>query len=126
MPSFRPLAAAAVAVLLAVGPRTLAAQAAPPDSARFAAFVRAHLAIASVRDRIQAELADPRSKKTEDQAALREKLKGAIAEALKQEKITQADFDHFTYLVATDTSARRLFDAEITALTSKKPQGDPT
>lgn len=112
------------AATLVSAPRRALAQAAPattPDSAQLQAFVRAHAAVTQIRDRIQAQMAEPRNKKIEEQTTLREKLKTSIADALKAEKLTAAEFDRLTKLVATDDAVRKAFDTALADLAARKP-----
>ena len=105
---------------LAAAPRPASGQAdsaAPPGAAVAAdslvAFVRAHRAVVQVREQAQAELAEPKNKKEEEQLRLREQLRTRVAAALREHGMTQARFDAFTYLVSTDDAVRKAFEAEL-------------
>jgi hypothetical protein len=83
-------------------------------------FARAHIAIDQVRDRANAEFADPRNKKNEVQENLRDKLREDVRKVLKEHNLTEAEFDRFTMAVSSDTAQRRAFDALVAQLSSKK------
>jgi hypothetical protein len=115
---------AAVALLALAPPHLADAQQASPvtlSADQLLAFAKAHLAISEVRDKLQAELADPRLKKVEDQVKLREKLRAEVASALKEHKLTSAEFDRLTLQVSSDTALRAQFEAALASLTQKKP-----
>ncbi len=125
---FRPTQFLACAFLAVTAPAALKAQAsAPPvDSSQMAAFARAHAAITQTRDQVQAELAAPKNKKTEDQATLREKLKVAIAGILAREKVAREEFDRLTFLVASDSAFRRRFEGALAQVAAPKPTVPPS
>lgn len=107
---------------LGAAPRTLAAQ--QGDSvltpATMESFARAHLAIAALRDRVQAELAEPKSKKPEVQAELREKLRAGRVAILKEHALTDEFFARLTHRVAVDDEARKAFESLLARLSEKK------
>ena len=80
-------------------------------------YVKADLAISAARDSMQAQYAMVRNKKVEVLNSLREKLRLQIDSILKKAGMTQADYDHKTFLVSTDNGARHLFDSVVVALT---------
>ena len=90
-----------------------------PDS--MTAFAKAWVAVTEIRDKAHAEMANPRTKKLEDQARLRDQLRKDIAAALKAHGLTQLAFDRLTMLVSSDDSQRKAFEAMVADLTSKKP-----
>ena len=106
----------------AATPRLLVAQ--QGDSvvapATMEAFARAHLAIAALRDRVQAELAEPKSKKPEVQGELREKLRTGRLAILKEHGLSDDAFAHLTHRVAVDEEARKTFEALLAKLSEKK------
>lgn len=116
---------AAAAGSIAGAPSSLPAQspAQPPQSAAapgtdstvalIEGYVRAHQALAAVRDKEQAELAEPRSKKTEVQAEIRERYRGVRVEALKAVGYTEAKFNAVTKRISTDDSLRLRFEATL-------------
>jgi hypothetical protein len=79
------------------------------------AFARAHVALDQLRERANAEFADPRNKKSEVQEKLREKLREDV-----KHNLSAAEFDRFTLAVSADTAQRRAFDARVAQLTSRK------
>lgn len=83
-------------------------------------FAKAWVAVAAVRDKAHAELADPRNKKIEDQARLRDRLRADIAAVLRANGLTQAEFDRLTQAVSVDGELRKRFDALLVEL-EKKP-----
>lgn len=103
---------------LAAAPDPVAGQAGAPAAGGVAAdslatFVRAHLAIARLRERAQVELAEPKNKKEEEQVRLRRELHERVASALRDHGMTRAGFDAFTRLVSTDDAVRKAFEAEV-------------
>ncbi|MBK8248917.1 MAG: DUF4168 domain-containing protein [Gemmatimonadetes bacterium] len=90
-----------------------------PDS--MTAFAKAWVAVTEIRDKAHAEMANPRTKKLEDQARMREQLRKDIAAALKAHGLTQQSFDRLTMLVSADDGQRKTFEAMVAELTSKKP-----
>jgi len=74
-------------------------------------FVRTHLALQALRDRVQAELAEPRNKKDEEQKALRDKLRTERVRILKEHAMTEEQFARMTRWVSVNDSARKVFDA---------------
>lgn len=83
-------------------------------------FARTHAAIAALRDRVQAELAEPKSKKPEVQAELREKLRTERLRLLKEHGLTEDAFTRLTHRVAVDDEARKAFEAALARLAEKK------
>ena len=75
--------------------------------------MRAHLALAAVRDKEQAELAEPRSKKAEVQAEIRQRYRGLRAEALKGAGYTEAQFTAVTKRISTDDALRGKFEGAL-------------
>jgi hypothetical protein len=109
------------------------AQAQPPaspapaqsaDSAVSAAalevFAKAHIAVAALRAQMQAELADPRTKKLPEQLALREKLHVNTLRLLKEHGLTEAEFARLTQRISTDNIMRKDFDALLARLPGGK------
>jgi hypothetical protein len=84
------------------------------------AYARAHVAIARLRDAVNAELADPKNKKDEEQARVREKLRAGIARILEDHGFTRARFEQVTRLVSSDPARRREFDAAVARLAPAK------
>ncbi|MBC7893859.1 MAG: DUF4168 domain-containing protein [Cytophagaceae bacterium] len=97
-----------------------AASAAGIPTDKLEAFARAHIAIDQVRERANAEFADPRNKKADVQEKLRDKLRDDVRKVLKEQNLTEAEYDRFTMAVSADTAQRRAFDALVAQLTAKK------
>jgi hypothetical protein len=83
-------------------------------------FAKAHAAIAALRDRVQGELAEPRSKKPEVQAELREMLRTERLRLLKEHGLTEEGFARLTHRIAVDDEARKAFDAALAKLAERK------
>lgn len=79
-------------------------------------FAAAHAAIGELRGKVQAELAEPRSKKAETQALLREKLQSGTERLLKERNLTDAEFTRLTRRVSTDEVARKQFEEAVARL----------
>ncbi len=109
---------------LALGATPAAAGAQQGDSvvtpAAMESFARAHAAIATLRDRVQAELAEPKSKKPEVQAELREKLRTERLRLLKEHGLSEEAFARLTHRVAVDDGARKAFEEALARLAEKK------
>jgi hypothetical protein len=106
---------------LLLGGGSVLAQEPPLDSLQLLSYARAHLAIAAARDQVQAELAEPRHKKTEAQLELREKLRLRIEAILKEQQLTPAEYDRITHRISRDGVQRKAFDATLATLTARKP-----
>jgi hypothetical protein len=113
-------------VLLSLGSVTSAAAQAgslQPDStlseAQLTAYAKAFAAITVVRDQIHAELALPRNKTDETQRELREKLQKQVDQILKEQSLTQAQFVRITYVISSDTTQRRNFEAILARVAAK-------
>ena len=102
-----------------VNAQNSAAVAISPDG--MTAYAKAYLALADVRDKAQAELADPRNKKVEVQLELRDKLRTRIAAVLKEHKLTAADYDLTTHAISVSPVARSAFEVALGALTPPRP-----
>ena len=81
---------------------------------------RAHAAIATLRDQVQSELAEPKSKKPEVQAELREKLRSERLRLLKEHGLTEEAFARLTHRVAVDDETRKAFEGALAKLGEKK------
>jgi hypothetical protein len=79
-------------------------------------FAATHIAIAELRGKVQAELAEPRSKKPEVQASLREQLQSGTERLLKEHNLTDAEFTRLTRRVSTDDVARKQFEDALARL----------
>ena len=115
-----------VALVLAVGGASpcLAQTPAPTQSAAprpsaddIVAFAKISLEISKLRDSTQARLARLANNKPEAQQELRAQLVTQIADVLRRASMTDAEYRRKTYLVSTDSAARRVFDETIAKLT---------
>ncbi|MEO7362523.1 MAG: DUF4168 domain-containing protein [Gemmatimonadaceae bacterium] len=91
----------------------------PISAAAMDAFAAAHIAIAAFRGKVQAELAEPRSKKAEAQEMLREKLQVGTERVLKEHELSDAEFTRLTRRVSTDAVARQQFEEALERLTKR-------
>jgi hypothetical protein len=87
------------------------------------AFAKVHVAVGTRRDSIQAQLAQPRNNTVDAQTSLRAKLRAEIAEILHHNGMTDADFRRKTFIVSTDSGARRTFDSVVAKLTGVPTPG---
>lgn len=88
-----------------------------PSADEIAAFAKLSFEISKLRDSTQARLAQPANDKPEAQKALRDQLVAQIAGVLHRASMTEDQFRHETYLVSTDSAARRVFDETMAKLT---------
>ncbi len=114
------LARVSVCAFLCVFAATAAAQqATSPALGReeLAVLARTELAIAKVRDSVNALLALPRNKTREAQPELQALLLAQRAEVLKQNGLTADEYRRRSFIVNTDDSARKIFDSVTVAMT---------
>jgi hypothetical protein len=120
------LARCLVPVIVAVAAAPIAAQqpaatqagsSAKLSRADIEALAKVEVAIGTARDTTQARLAMTRNKKDESQAALRDSLTMQIAGILQKAGLTQAEYRHRTFVVATDGDARKIFDSTVARIT---------
>jgi hypothetical protein len=124
-PPAAPPAPAAPASAPAATPTASTPATLPADEA--AALARLTAAIAQVRDSAQKQLSLVRNKSPQAQQQLRQQTATQVAGLLKQANLTEAEYHRRTYLVSTDSAARRAFDATLVALTtSAAPTGAAT
>lgn len=86
-------------------------------------LVKAHVAIGVAHDSTDAQLAQMKNKKPEAQQALRDQLSAQIATILKQNGLTQADYERKIYLVSTNADVRKEFDAAVAQATGVPTPG---
>jgi hypothetical protein len=82
-----------------------------------AQLARVQLAITTAHDSINARLAKPGNKKDKVQAQLQDTLRAQVAEILHHGGLTDAEFRRRTYIVSTDTAARRIYDSIVVVVT---------
>ncbi len=119
----------ACAVSGATSPAPLAAQQtalqATPDTvpavnpATIESFAKTHLAVSALRDRFQAQFAEPQNKKREVQEELHAKLVAELQSLLKAHGFSEAEFARMTRLVSVDSTARRAFEDAVAHETKK-------
>lgn len=102
---------------LAQNPPMAHATASHLSAADAAALATISFEISKLRDSAQARLAQPANDKPEAQKALRDQLVTQIADVLHRASLTEDQFRHETFLVSTDTAARRVFDETMAKLT---------
>lgn len=102
---------------MAQTPAPTQSAAARPSAADIAAFAGISVQISKLRDSTQARLAQPANDKPEAQQQLRAQLVTQIAEVLHHASMTEQEFQRKTYLVSTDSAARRIFDSTVAKLT---------
>jgi hypothetical protein len=81
-----------------------------------AALARLTVAIAQVRDSAQKQLSLVRHKSPQAQQQLRAQTASQVAGLLQQANLSEAEYRRRTYLISTDSAARRLFDATVATL----------
>lgn len=107
----------AVAAAISLGaPLTAQQQAGSPTRDELAALARAQLAITAAHDSSNKELARSANKTDKAQEALKAKLQARIAELLHHNGLTEAQYRRGTFLISTDTTARRVFDSVTVAI----------
>ena len=84
------------------------------------AFAKAYLGMSQLRDRMQAELAEPKNKKVEIQLQLREKLRTQLEQVLKENHLTSAEYQALTRAVSVDAEKRREFEAQLALLGARR------
>lgn len=83
-----------------------------PDSVVQAidAFAKLQRAINTLRDKEQAELAEPRNKKVESQTEIRDKYRKLRADSLKAHGYSSAQVNAMTLRISGDDALRSLFE----------------
>lgn len=111
-----PTIALACATLVAAH-ALVAQQAAQATPTQIATLAKVQAAIAVVHDSLDAQMAQPRNKKVEIQEQLKAKLRNDVAEILKQNGMTDAEYRRETFVVSSDAKARAVFDSALVAIT---------
>ena len=118
-PLFRLVAPVALAAIL-VSPRLGAQGGAPAPTLskdEIAALAKVQVAIGIVHDSVNAEMAQARNKKAENQAALHDKMTQQVAEVLKKNGMSEAEYARKTFIISTVPDARHTFDSVVAKLT---------
>jgi len=99
-----------LAIVIAMLPVAVAAQAVAVEASQLEAYSKAYLAIGELRDRYESDAAEPQNKKPEAIAQLQAKLRADVAKVLEEHGLTQDQYTHITFVVSTDGATRRAFD----------------
>lgn len=84
------------------------------------AYAKAHVAINLLRDREQAELAEPRNKKLEPQAEVREKYRTEREKIRAAHGFTMDQYTRITQQISSDDAIRDRFEAAVAKLVPVK------
>lgn len=117
MGSPRPLHAQTATPPATVSP--VAAAPHPDSVAAMTPFARAHAALTTLRERADAEYADPKNKKPELLAELRTKYRAERERVLKAQALTEASYGDLTRRISSDDAARLAFEAALAKVTAK-------
>lgn len=82
-----------------------------------ASYARAHTTIVAARDSTNARLARPANKSAKAQRELQDSLRAQIAAILHHNGLSDVDYQRRTFIVSSDTVARRVYDSVVVALT---------
>jgi hypothetical protein len=91
-------------------------QAGSPGREDLAILAKTQLAITAAHDSSNKELSKAGNKTDKAQAELKDKLQARIAEILHHNGLTESQYRSATFLISTDTGARRVFDSITVAL----------
>lgn len=100
----------ALFLLLLLLPAVASAQQPAVSAEQLKAYAKAVTEIGKLRDRYEAEFAEPRNKKIEAQKELHEKLRQEVAKVLQANSLTEQQYNRITYVVSTDAEQRKAFD----------------
>ena len=107
---------------MATPPTTVSPAAAAPHADSVAAmmpFARVHAALNTLRERADAQYADPKNKKPGVLAELRAKYHAERALVLKAQGLTEASYGELTRRISGDDAARLAFEAALAKVTAK-------
>jgi hypothetical protein len=115
------------ATFVGAPPATRAQGAAPSlGKDEISTLAKVQVAIDIAHDSMDLQLAMVGNKKPEVQEALKERLRAQIAEILRHNGMTEAQYKRGTFIVSTDTSMRRTYDGLIVQLTGAPLPGGYT
>ena len=115
------------ATFVGAPPATRAQGAAPSlGKDEISTLAKVQVAIDIAHDSMDLQLAMVGNKKPEVQEALKERLRAQIAEILRHNGMTEAQYKRGTFIVSTDTSLRRTYDGLIVQLTGAPLPGGYT
>ncbi len=103
-------------------PTTVSPVVAAPHADSVAAmmpFARVHAALNTLRERADAQYADPKNKKPEVLAELRAKYHTERALVLKAQGLTEASYGELTRRISGNDAARLAFEAALAKVTAK-------
>lgn len=112
--------------LITSGATHLHAQVAQLSKEQIDLLAKVQVAIEIAHDSMNLQFAMVGNKKPEAQEALKEKLRGQIADILQRNGLTEAQYRRETFIVSTDTVLRRSYDAQIVQLTGAPLPGGYT
>ena len=118
-PSLFRVVVPAVLAAVAISPR-LSAQGAPPATLsrdEIAALAKIQVAISVVHDSVNAELAQARNKKAENQARAARQNDQAGRRRPSEERMSEAEYEKKTFIVSTVPDARKMFDSVVAKIT---------
>lgn len=95
-------------LLLALPVTASAQQAIAPD--QLAAYTKAYTAIGQLRDRMEAEFADPQNKKPEAIDQLQLKMRTEVAKIVKDNGLTDAQYNNITFAISAEPEQRKAFE----------------
>ena len=121
--AFRGLGFLLFALLISVPAAAQTPDTATPPAALsrevIAAYAKTYVAVSAARDAVHLELAQARNKTPQAQTQLQQKLRDQIAQVLKDNSVTEEEYQRLTAIVASDPGTRRIFDTIIAELTKK-------
>jgi hypothetical protein len=91
-------------------PFAASAQQAALTTDQLKTYAKAYNEIGKLRDRFQAEFAEPRNKKLEAQDQLHAQLRQEVAKVLQSNQLSESEYNRITYVLSTDSKAREIFD----------------
>jgi hypothetical protein len=86
-------------------------------------LAKTQVAIGAAHDSIQVQLAASRNKTAQAQQQLRDQLRSKVEEILHHSGLTEEQFQHETFIISTDSAARRTFDAIVAQITGVPTPG---
>jgi len=104
-----------VALIVALTSSVAAAQQLSRDD--IASLAKVQVAITVAHDSIDARLSKAGNKKPKNQRELQDSLRAEVEMILHHGGLSEAEYQRRTYLVSTDSTARRLFDSVVVVLT---------
>lgn len=97
-------------LLLVLLPALAAAQQTTVSPDQLKVYAKAYSEIGKLRDRFQAEFAEPRNKKDEAQQQLHTQLRQEVAKVLQSNQLSETEYNRITYVLSTNSDVRKIFD----------------